>query len=43
MINLQMAAGWHHSCLLNNYGTLYTWGLNFDGQLGQYFYENSHL
>ncbi|XP_050557466.1 uncharacterized protein LOC118261981 [Spodoptera frugiperda] len=31
---VQMAAGWHHSCLLNNFGTLYTWGLNFDGQLG---------
>ncbi|RVE54365.1 hypothetical protein evm_000850 [Chilo suppressalis] len=31
---LQMAAGWHHSCLIDNFGSLYTWGLNFDGQLG---------
>ncbi|PZC79028.1 hypothetical protein B5X24_HaOG216979 [Helicoverpa armigera] len=31
---VQLAAGWHHSCLLNNAGTLYSWGLNFDGQLG---------
>lgn len=31
---VQIAAGWHHSCLLTNLGTVYTWGLNFDGQLG---------
>ncbi|CAH0627045.1 unnamed protein product [Chrysodeixis includens] len=31
---VQLAAGWHHSCILNNFGTLYCWGLNFDGQLG---------
>ncbi|CAK1553747.1 unnamed protein product [Leptosia nina] len=31
---VQMSAGWHHSCIINNVGTIYTWGLNFDGQLG---------
>ncbi|CAG9784994.1 unnamed protein product [Diatraea saccharalis] len=31
---VQIAAGWHHSCLINNMGTFYSWGLNFDGQLG---------
>ncbi|KAG7299743.1 hypothetical protein JYU34_016746 [Plutella xylostella] len=31
---VQMSAGWHHSCIINNAGTLYSWGLNFDGQLG---------
>ncbi|XP_073951548.1 uncharacterized protein [Choristoneura fumiferana] len=29
-----MAAGWHHSCIIDSAGTMYTWGLNFDGQLG---------
>ncbi|XP_039749301.1 uncharacterized protein LOC120626080 [Pararge aegeria] len=31
---IQLSAGWHHSCLLNDAGTIYSWGLNFDGQLG---------
>ncbi|CAB3243026.1 unnamed protein product [Arctia plantaginis] len=31
---VQISAGWHHSCILDNAGTMYTWGLNFDGQLG---------
>ncbi|XP_063532563.1 uncharacterized protein LOC134743150 [Cydia strobilella] len=31
---LQMSAGWHHSCIVDSAGTLYSWGLNFDGQLG---------
>ncbi|KAL0892074.1 hypothetical protein ABMA27_015289 [Loxostege sticticalis] len=31
---VQLAAGWHHSCIMNNVGTLFSWGLNFDGQLG---------
>ncbi|XP_075970698.1 uncharacterized protein LOC142973045 [Anticarsia gemmatalis] len=31
---VQLSAGWHHSCILDNTGTVYTWGLNFDGQLG---------
>ncbi|OWR54740.1 hypothetical protein KGM_215867 [Danaus plexippus plexippus] len=31
---VRIAAGWHHSCIIDNTGTLYTWGLNFDGQLG---------
>ncbi|XP_052750521.1 uncharacterized protein LOC113511861 [Galleria mellonella] len=31
---VKLAAGWHHSCLVDNYGTIYSWGLNFDGQLG---------
>ncbi|XP_028171094.1 uncharacterized protein LOC114360559 isoform X1 [Ostrinia furnacalis] len=31
---VRLAAGWHHSCIMNNFGTLYSWGLNFDGQLG---------
>ncbi|CAH0728821.1 unnamed protein product, partial [Brenthis ino] len=30
----RISAGWHHSCIINNAGTLYSWGLNFDGQLG---------
>ncbi|KAJ0179818.1 hypothetical protein K1T71_004409 [Dendrolimus kikuchii] len=30
---VQLAAGWHHSFLLNNMGIIYSWGLNFDGQL----------
>ncbi|XP_064071326.1 uncharacterized protein LOC113393459 [Vanessa tameamea] len=31
---VQLSAGWHHSCIVNNFGTVYSWGLNFDGQLG---------
>ncbi|KAJ8731958.1 hypothetical protein PYW08_014688 [Mythimna loreyi] len=31
---VQLSAGWHHSFILNNAGTLYGWGLNFDGQIG---------
>ncbi|XP_059060300.1 uncharacterized protein LOC131853429 [Achroia grisella] len=31
---VRLAAGWHHSCIVDNYGTIYSWGLNFDGQLG---------
>ncbi|CAH2075374.1 unnamed protein product, partial [Iphiclides podalirius] len=31
---VQLAAGWHHSCILDHTGAVYTWGLNFDGQLG---------
>ncbi|XP_068630740.1 uncharacterized protein [Battus philenor] len=31
---IQLAAGWHHSCILDHKGAVYTWGLNFDGQLG---------
>ncbi|XP_047507146.1 uncharacterized protein LOC125051054 isoform X2 [Pieris napi] len=31
---VQISAGWHHSCIMNHAGALYTWGLNFDGQLG---------
>lgn len=31
----QLSAGWHHSCILDHTGALYTWGLNFDGQLGK--------
>ncbi|KAM3962285.1 RCC1 and BTB domain containing protein claret [Aphomia sociella] len=31
---VRLAAGWHHSCIVDNFGTIYTWGLNFDGQLG---------
>lgn len=31
---VQISAGWHHSCIINNMGSIYTWGLNFDGQLG---------
>ncbi|XP_013135063.1 PREDICTED: uncharacterized protein LOC106100654 [Papilio polytes] len=31
---VQLSAGWHHSCILDHTGALYTWGLNFDGQLG---------
>ncbi|GBP25789.1 X-linked retinitis pigmentosa GTPase regulator homolog [Eumeta japonica] len=30
---VQIAAGWHHSCLIDDTGAVYTWGLNFDGQL----------
>ncbi|CAG4941961.1 unnamed protein product [Parnassius apollo] len=29
-----LAAGWHHSCIVDHLGNVYTWGLNFDGQLG---------
>ncbi|VVC97249.1 unnamed protein product [Leptidea sinapis] len=31
---VQVSAGWHHSCIIDSTGTVYTWGLNFDGQLG---------
>lgn len=31
---VHISAGWHHSCILNNAGVVYTWGLSFDGQLG---------
>ncbi|XP_013178055.1 PREDICTED: uncharacterized protein LOC106125409 [Papilio xuthus] len=31
---VQLSAGWHHSCILDHTGAVYTWGLNFDGQLG---------
>ncbi|KAL4710486.1 hypothetical protein ACJJTC_008888 [Scirpophaga incertulas] len=31
---VRVAAGWHHSFIINNAGILYGWGLNFDGQLG---------
>ncbi|XP_045514613.1 uncharacterized protein LOC123708131 [Pieris brassicae] len=31
---VQISAGWHHSCIMNHVGAVYTWGLNFDGQLG---------
>ncbi|XP_053602363.1 uncharacterized protein ca [Plodia interpunctella] len=38
-----IAAGWHHSCIVNNIGTLYTWGLNFDGQLGSGDRKQVHI
>ncbi|XP_022120268.2 uncharacterized protein LOC110996748 isoform X2 [Pieris rapae] len=31
---VQISAGWHHSCIMTHAGAVYTWGLNFDGQLG---------
>ncbi|XP_077300277.1 uncharacterized protein LOC143921047 [Arctopsyche grandis] len=31
---VEMAAGWHHSCVVDSMGYLYVWGLNLDCQLG---------